>query len=70
MHLQKLALGAAIAAMIMVAGCTDNKNLNTATGVAAGALVGSAFGNGAGKTAAVLTGAAIGGVIGNKRPTN
>ena len=70
MHFGKLALAAAVGAIMLSAGCTDNQNINAATGALGGAAVGSAFGNGTGRTAAMLAGAAAGTVIGANAPTN
>nr|WP_243645042.1 glycine zipper 2TM domain-containing protein [Rhodovulum euryhalinum] len=50
--------------MAVMAGCTDDRNINAATGALTGAAVGSQIGSGSGRTAAALAGAAAGTAIG------
>lgn len=70
MKLQGLWIAGALAAVLSVGACTDNQNINAATGALAGAAVGSQFGQGTGRTAATLAGAAAGTAIGaNATPT-
>lgn len=53
-----------------LAGCSDNQNINAATGALAGAAVGNQIGSGSGRTAATLLGAAAGAQVGASQPTN
>lgn len=66
---KRISVITAIAAAIAVAGCTDDRNINAATGALAGAAVGSQVGGGRGRTAATLAGAAAGTAIGANAPT-
>jgi uncharacterized protein YcfJ len=51
----------------LLAGCTENKTANVATGAVVGGLIGNQFGNGSGRTAATVAGAAVGAAIAANR---
>lgn len=58
-----------VASGVFLAACSDNQNVNAATGALAGAAIGSQVGSGSGTTAAILAGAAIGAQAGAAQPT-
>lgn len=69
--MRKLASMAVFAVSIgTLAACTNDPQINAATGALAGAAVGSKFGSGSGRTAAMLGGAAAGTAIGGNARTN
>lgn len=53
----------------LLAGCTNDQGINSATGALVGAAAGQAVGEGRGRTAATLAGAAIGAQVGANQPT-
>ncbi|MEM8580310.1 MAG: glycine zipper 2TM domain-containing protein [Pseudomonadota bacterium] len=53
-----------------LAACSDNQNVNAATGALVGAAAGNQVGSGSGRTAATLLGAAAGAQVGAQAPTN
>lgn len=62
---------AALSLAAAVSGCADGQGVNkqtigTGVGVLAGGAIGSVFGEGGGKTAAIIGGALIGGLLGNE----
>lgn len=59
-----------VASMGLVAGCTNDPQINAVTGGLVGAAAGSKVGSGSGRTAAMLGGAAIGTAVGGNAPTN
>jgi uncharacterized protein YcfJ len=60
---------AAAMSLGLLAGCTDNQQINAASGALIGAAAGQAVGSGTGRTAATLVGAAIGAQVGANQPT-
>ena len=69
--MRKLTSVAVFAASIgFLAACTNDPQINEATGALAGAAVGSKVGSGSGRTAAMLGGAAAGTVLGGNARTN
>lgn len=52
-----------------LAACSDNQNVNAATGALVGAAAGNQIGSGSGRTAATLLGAAAGAQVGASQPT-
>lgn len=54
----------------LLAGCTNDQGINSATGALVGAAAGQAVGEGRGRTAATLAGAAVGAQVGANQPTN
>lgn len=64
MKLHGLLIAGAVMAALSVSACTDDRNLNAATGALAGAAVGTQLGQGRGRTATTLIGAAAGTAIG------
>ena len=59
-----------VAGFGLLAGCTDDQGINSATGALVGAAAGQAVGEGRGRTAATLAGAAVGAQVGANQPTN
>jgi uncharacterized protein YcfJ len=55
-------------ASVLVAGCSDNQDINAVSGALAGAAVGNQVGSGSGKVAATLIGGAVGAQIGANAP--
>lgn len=55
-----------IAAFTLTLALTGCQNPGTVGGAVAGGLIGSAFGSGKGKTAAIIGGALLGGYVGNR----
>lgn len=55
---------ALLAGAVVIAGCTNDPQINAATGGLAGAAVGTQIGQGSGRTAAILGGAAVGTAVG------
>ena len=55
---------AATACFAVLAGCTNDPQINAATGGLAGAAIGTQIGSGSGRTAAILGGAAVGTAVG------
>lgn len=62
------ALKVVILSGLLAVGVTacSNQEVGTVGGAVVGGVVGSAFGGGAGKTAATIGGAVVGGVVGNQ----
>ena len=52
------------ASVVVLAGCTNDPQINAATGGLAGAAIGTQIGSGSGRTAAILGGAAVGTAVG------
>ncbi|ABF63175.1 glycine zipper 2TM domain-containing protein [Rhodobacteraceae bacterium R_SAG7] len=61
-------LATLFAASVLVAGCSDNQDINAVSGALAGAAVGNQVGSGSGKVAATLIGGAVGAQIGANAP--
>ncbi|MGY6704253.1 glycine zipper 2TM domain-containing protein [Roseinatronobacter sp.] len=59
-----------VAGLGVLAGCTNDPQINAATGGLVGAAAGTQVGSGSGRTAAILGGAAAGTVIGGNTPTH
>ncbi|TVP96908.1 MAG: glycine zipper 2TM domain-containing protein [Roseinatronobacter sp.] len=67
--MKKLSVMALFAASLaVVTGCTNDPQINAATGALTGAAVGTQIGSGSGRTAAILGGAAVGTVVGGNAP--
>ncbi|WFE74682.1 glycine zipper 2TM domain-containing protein [Roseinatronobacter sp. S2] len=58
-----------VAGIGALAGCTNDPQINAATGGLVGAAAGTQVGSGSGRTAAILGGAAAGTVVGGNAPT-
>lgn len=54
----------------VLAGCTNDPQINAVTGGLLGAAAGSKIGSGSGRTAAMLGGAAVGTAVGGNARTN
>lgn len=63
-------LAALFAASVLVAGCSDNQDINAVSGALIGAAAGTQVGSGSGKVAATLVGGAIGAQVGANAPLN
>ena len=57
---------AALAAMVLFAGCANNQEGGTVVGAITGGIIGNQFGKGGGKVASTLAGAVVGGIVGNE----
>ncbi len=65
--MKRYSVAAALAAsVIVVSACTNDPQINAATGGLAGAAVGTQIGGGSGRTAAILGGAAVGTAVGGQ----
>lgn len=65
----RAAIGVAVAAGLLVAGCgpnASNQDVGLGTGAVIGGVVGSQFGGGRGRIATTVVGAVIGGIIGSE----
>ena len=60
------ALTAALAVMVLFAGCANNQEGGTVVGAITGGIIGNQFGKGGGKVASTLAGAVVGGIVGNE----
>lgn len=67
---RSITLAVALMGAGALAACSDNQNVNAATGALVGAAAGNQIGSGSGRTAATLLGAAAGAQVGASQPTN
>lgn len=56
--------GALVASVMLISACSNDPQINAATGGLAGAAIGTQIGSGSGNTAAILGGAALGTALG------
>ncbi len=58
-----------LASSAFLSACTDNQEINAASGALLGAAAGTQVGSGSGRVAATLVGAAVGAQVGANQPT-
>lgn len=69
--MKKTAMAVVMAASVgLIAGCSNDPQINAAVGGLTGAAVGTQIGSGSGRTAAILGGAAVGTAVGANTQIN